>query len=45
MFGMIGDNRNVDSWTVTSPATLAEIFDVPFNASADMGMGMAWAFS
>ncbi len=43
MFGMIGDNRNVDSWTATSPATLAEIFDVPFNASADMGMGMAWA--
>ncbi len=43
MFGMIGDNRNVDSWTATSPATLTEIFDVPFNADADMGMGMAWA--
>ncbi len=43
MFGMIGDNRNVDSWTATSPTTLAEIFDVPFNAGLDMGMGMAWA--
>ena len=43
MFGMIGDNRNVDSWTATSPSTLTEIFDVPFNAAADMGMGMAWA--
>ena len=43
MFGMIGDNRNVDAWTATSPTTLAEIFDVPFNAALDMGMGMAWA--
>jgi hypothetical protein len=43
MFGMIGDDRNVDSWTATSPSILTEIFDVPFNASLDMGMGMAWA--
>lgn len=43
MFGMIGDDRSVESWTATSPATLTEIFDVPFNAAADMGMGMAWA--
>lgn len=43
MIGMIGDNRNVDSWTATNPSSLTEIFDVPFNASVDMGMGMAWA--
>ena len=43
MFGMIGQNRNVDAWTATSPTTFTEIFDVPFNAGLDMGMGMAWA--
>jgi hypothetical protein len=43
MFGMIGDDRSIDPWTATSPATLTEIFDGPFNATLDMGMGMAWA--
>jgi len=43
MIGMVGDNRNIDSWRATSPATLNEIFDVPYNADLDMGMGMAWA--
>ena len=42
MFGMIGDNRNIDSWTATSPATLTELFDIPFDANADMGVGVAW---
>jgi hypothetical protein len=27
MFGMIGDDRSIDAWTATSPATLTEIFD------------------
>jgi hypothetical protein len=43
MIGMIGDNRSIDSWTATSPSSLTEIFDVPFNSTLDMGIGMAWA--
>ena len=43
MIGMIGDNRSVESWTATSPSSLTEIFDVPFDSTLDMGIGMAWA--
>lgn len=43
MLGMIGDNRNVDAWGSTSPGALTELFDVPFNATLDMGVGAAWA--
>jgi hypothetical protein len=42
MFGMIGDNRSISSWAASSPSTLTELFDVPFNANADMGVGVAW---
>lgn len=43
MLGMIGDNRNLDTWNVTSPGSLTELFDVPYNADLDMGVGAAWA--
>ena len=43
MLGMVGDNRTIDPWTATSPASLTELFDVPFDADLDMGVGAAWA--
>ena len=42
MFGMIGDNRSISNWTTTSPGALTELFDFPFDATADMGVGVAW---
>lgn len=43
MFGALGDNVSVGTWTSTSPGTLAETFDVPFNSTVPMGIAGAWA--
>ena len=43
MFGAINNNYNISNWSTTDPGTLAELYDVPFNAGVDMGMGAAWA--
>ncbi|QRM90408.1 DUF5011 domain-containing protein [Lacinutrix sp. WUR7] len=42
MFGAIDDNRNISSWSTSNPGSLNELYDVPFNANRDMGMGAAW---
>jgi hypothetical protein len=43
MFGDITDNQNLDTWTTTNPGALNEIYDIPFNAGLDMGLGAAWS--
>jgi len=45
MLGMIGDNRSISGWNTGSPGNLNldELFDVPFDADLDMGVGAAWA--
>ncbi len=42
MFGAIGDNQNVDSWSSPNIGALHELYDVPFNATRDIGMSAAW---
>jgi len=34
---------NDDSWSTTNPGSLTELYDVPFDATRDMGIGAAWA--
>ena len=44
VLAMISDNRDFNStWSATSPSSLSELFDVPFNADLDMGIAGAWA--
>ncbi len=43
MFGALHDNISISNWTTTSPGTLTELYDLPFNADIDMGLGAAWA--
>ncbi len=44
MLAMISDNRSFNSdWSSTSPSSLSELFDVPFDADLDMGIAGAWA--
>jgi hypothetical protein len=43
MLAMISDNRDFNSdWSSTSPTSLTELFDLPFDADLDMGIGGAW---
>lgn len=42
MFGTIGNNFTLSGWAATNPATLTEIYDLPFDADLDMGSGAAW---
>lgn len=43
MFGAISDNNTISNWSTTNPGTLTELYDVPFDATEDIGMGAAWA--
>ncbi|MFN5620781.1 MAG: PKD-like domain-containing protein [Flavobacteriales bacterium] len=44
MLAMISDDRNFNGdWNTTSPGSLTEFIDVPFNADLDMGIAGAWA--
>lgn len=46
MFGALLDNQALSGWSIaTTPTatTMAELFDVPYNAALDVGMGAAWA--
>ncbi|WP_192842570.1 MBG domain-containing protein [Algoriphagus sanaruensis] len=43
MLAFIEDNRTFSNWLATSPSTLTELFDSPFDADRDMGIGGAWA--
>jgi hypothetical protein len=44
LLAMISNDRDFNSnWSATSPSFLTELFDVPFNADEDMGIGGAWA--
>jgi hypothetical protein len=43
MFGMNADNESYSLWTTTSPGSLAELFDLTFDATIDMSVGAAWA--
>lgn len=42
MLGTIGNNFTLSGWAATNPATLTEIYDLPFDAALDMGSGAAW---
>ncbi|MCF8408397.1 MAG: T9SS type A sorting domain-containing protein [Crocinitomicaceae bacterium] len=44
MLAMISDNQTFNSgWVATSPTSLTELFDLPFDADLDMGIAGAWA--
>lgn len=43
MFGALQDDQTLSGWTTSSPGALAEIYDLPFDATMDMGSGAAWA--
>ena len=43
MLAMISDNRTFSSWGATSPSSLTEIFDNPYDATLDMGVAGAWS--
>jgi len=44
MFGVMQDNVTAGPYSAaTSPTTLTEIYDLPFDATFDMGMCAAWA--
>lgn len=43
MFGAISNNYNISNWSTSNPGGLTELYDVPFNATEDIGMGAAWA--
>lgn len=42
MLGTIGNNFSVSTWAATNPASLNEIYDLPFDADLDMGSAAAW---
>ncbi|MCA9313232.1 HYR domain-containing protein, partial [Candidatus Saccharibacteria bacterium] len=43
LFGAISDNNSISNWNTTNPGALTELYDLPFNANEDTGMGAAWA--
>ncbi|MGQ0740152.1 MAG: T9SS type A sorting domain-containing protein [Bacteroidota bacterium] len=43
MLGVIGNNLDLSTWSTTTPGSLTEIYDLPFDADLDMGSGSAWA--
>ena len=43
MFGAIYNNFTLSGWTTINPGNLTELYDVPFDATMDIGMGAAWA--
>lgn len=44
LFAQSGDNNTFSSWSTTSPGTLTELYENPFNSSNDdLSVGAAWA--
>jgi hypothetical protein len=43
LLGFIANDASISGWSTTSPGSLTELFDVPFNSDLDMGVGMSWA--
>ena len=42
MLGAVHNNYTFSNWTMTSPGNLTELYDVPYNATIDIGIGAAW---
>lgn len=43
MFGVIGNNPDIDNWQTSSPGALTELYDAETSNGADNTVGAAWA--